>query len=86
MLKIRKGVMVSEVDGEAVLMDQSSGKYFGLNATAYSMLKAIADSGSAEAAIASVCAEYDAPAETVRADCLALIESLKSKGILEDAV
>lgn len=86
MLKIRSGVMVSEVDGEAVLMDQVSGKYFGLNATAYRMLKAMAESASEEEALSAISAEYDAPAEKIRSDYLALVETLKSKGILEDAV
>ena len=86
MLKIRSGVMVSEVDGEAVLMDQVSGKYFGLNATAYRMLRTLGDSSSLEEAIASACAEYEAPADTIRADFLALVDSLKARGILEDAV
>lgn len=80
-LTIPEEVLSRELDGEVVLLDLRSGRYFGLNATAarvWSMLKEDMDEGSMAAALV---AEFDVTEDRARADIEAFVTVLLDRGL-----
>jgi hypothetical protein len=78
-------VVVREIDGEAVLLDLASGRYFGLNAVGTRAWTALAAGGSVDEAVAAVAAEFDAPDAEIAADIAALVSELLARGLLTPA-
>ena len=72
-------VAVATTNGETVLLDRRRGKYFVLNETGGVIWRLVRRSGGATVGemVAAVEAEFDAPAERVRADAVALLERLR---------
>ena len=66
----------------AVLLDPQSGEYFSLSDVGARIWE-LCDGDHTDDAIAEQLAtEYDAPAETIRADALGLLAELESEGLL----
>jgi len=87
MIRLKDSVLVSRVDGEAVLLDADSSEYYGLNSPGTRMLDLLADCGDQETAIQLAAAEFDAPEERIRSDFIALLNALLEKGLVrQDAV
>lgn len=75
--------MVGEVlDGEAVLLDLTSGKYFALNATATRMWQLLSEDGDPDTVVRALLAEVDTDEPTLRADLERLVADLVGRGIL----
>jgi hypothetical protein len=81
-LQVSPDVVFREVDGEAVLLDLASGRYFGLNAVGTRVWSALADGGTIENAIAAIAAEFDAPEAQIAGDVRALVADLVARGLL----
>ena len=75
-------VIVRELAGESVVLDLSSGRYFGLNAVGTRVWQLIQEGQPVDGVIRSVTAEYDAEAGRVERDVLALLEDLKTRGLV----
>jgi len=77
-------VVAREVGGEAVLLDMTSGIYFGLNAVGTLAWQRIE---TGKASFAQICdaieAEFDAPREVIEKDARALVEQLLDKGLVK---
>lgn len=80
--EISSRVVGEVLDGEAVLLDLASGKYFSLNRSATRMWELLAERRGVEQVVAQVLNEFSADEATVRADLAALIADLLAKGIL----
>ena len=78
-------VLVQEVGGEAVLLDLSSERYFGLDPIGTRIWQLLADAPSLQQVHATLCGEFDAPAERIQADLLALVQELAVAGLVEIA-
>lgn len=77
-------VLVQESGGSLVLLDSESGQYFNLDEVGASIWH-LADGTRSVATIVSVLAEeYDAPAATIEADALELLDELREEGLLLD--
>jgi len=76
-------VVAREVGGEAVLLNLSSGTYFGLNDTGSMIWQLVdEDSASLEDICDAIEEEYDVAREDVERDVLALVEELVEHGLL----
>ena len=78
-------VLVQEVGGEAVLLDLASERYFGLDPIGTRIWQLLADAPALAQVHATLCGEFDAPAERIQADLLALVQELAVAGLVEIA-
>jgi hypothetical protein len=82
-LAVSADVVFREIDGEAVLLDLASGRYFGLNVVGTRVWNVIAGGGSVDDAVAAIVAEFDAPDAEIDADVRALVDDLVARGLLQ---
>ncbi len=75
-------VAVRDLDDEAVLVNLTSGVYFGLNPVGTRMWHLIGEQRDLEGVIVALCNEFDAPAATIEADLLGLVAQLVDRGLL----
>lgn len=80
---IPPGVMFRDLDGEAVLLELETGRYFGLNETGTRMWLLLRDHGAVESAFRSLLSEYDVPEDRLRSELLSFIGTLSSRRLLE---
>jgi hypothetical protein len=73
----------AEIDNEAVLMSIEQGNYYGLDAIGTDIWRRL----DGQVVVADLCAalgeEYDADADTIKRDVLALLERLIAEGLIE---
>lgn len=79
---VPQGVMFRDLDGEAVVLELESGRYFGLNETGTRMWLLLQEHGSVEAALCALLAEYDVAEECLRKELLSFVETLSSQRLL----
>jgi hypothetical protein len=81
-LRRQDGVMAQEAHGRTVLLRLEDGGYFALDDVG-AMIWELCDGHAAVGEIvARLCAEYDAPEHTVRADVLEFIGELRRERLL----
>ena len=71
-------VMYQEIGGEAVLLDLASETYFGLNEVGTRFRELLPEAATLAAVHAALCAAFDAPANAVERDLLALATQLRA--------
>jgi len=81
-VRAAEGVLVKELEGEAVLLDLASETYFGLDRTAFRIWSALTTCPSVEAAIESLAREYEVEDTVLTADVLRLLDALERKGLV----
>jgi hypothetical protein len=81
-LRIADDVVFRDLAGESVLLNLSTGTYFGLDAVGTRLWHLLKEQGSAAAAIATLQSEYDVDEQQLRQDVEALISRLLAKGLL----
>lgn len=74
-------VLSQEVGGETVLLDLASEQYFGLDPIGTRIWELLADAPPLEQVHATLCAEFEAEPERIRADLLALMQQLRDAGL-----
>ena len=84
-LRQPKGVMLRELDGEAVLLNLDNGRYYGLDEVGTRLYALLTGAATAEAALAAARAEYEVDEVTLHADVTALVERLVDEGLIEYA-
>ncbi|GAA4436451.1 lasso peptide biosynthesis PqqD family chaperone [Phytohabitans houttuyneae] len=82
-LKLRSGVLVTDTDYGAVLLDEESGAFWTLNETGVAVVRAIAEGGDAEAAVAALSREFDVDRATAEHDVSCLVSELCASGLME---
>lgn len=80
---VPQGVMFRDLDGEAVVLDLESGRYFGLNETGTRMWLLLQEHGAVEPALQAMLAEYDVTEERLRSEMLSFVDTLTSQRLLE---
>lgn len=80
--RVNEDVIFRELDGEVVLLDLASGRYYGLNAVGARVWAVIAAGGGVDDAVATVAAEFDAPEPEIAADVAALLDDLVARGLV----
>jgi hypothetical protein len=69
---------------EAVILNVSTGVYFGLDSIGTRMWQLISENGSMDKAVENFLAEFEVEEERLRHDFGLLIQQLKDKGLIVD--
>jgi len=75
-------VLVRDLDGESVVLDLQTEKYFGLDEVGTRMWAVLTTADSIEAAYETLLKEYDVEPERLRADIEGLVSQLVGHGLL----
>ena len=81
-VSVPAGVMFRDLDGEAVVLELDSGRYYGLNETGTRMWFLLLEHGEVEPALRALLEEYDVPEDRLRTDFLDFVEALVSQRLL----
>lgn len=79
---VPEGVLVRDLDGEAVALDLKTEKYYGLDQSGTRFWVALNEAASIQAAFELLLAEYDVEAERLRGDLEQFISKLVEHGLL----
>jgi hypothetical protein len=82
-IKPSQDVVFRDLSGEAVLLNFTTGMYFGLNEPGTRMWKLLLETGDREKTLARLKDEYDVDESRLRGDLDALIVQLMEKGLLQ---
>ena len=82
-LVLPQDVLISNVQGESVLLNLNSERYFGLDEVGTRMLSVLTTSNSIQTAYEALLEEYDVENEALRRDLADLIDRLVDQGLLE---
>lgn len=80
--RCREGVLVREIEGQAVVLDLHSRQYFSLNETGLRVWQLLSRGDSLGAMLAALQVEFDAPPELQRSDVEELLASLEGAGLV----
>lgn len=82
LLEANADLMMADLDGEAVLLNLQTGRYFGLNQVGTSIWAMIAEPCSVADIIAGLQKEYDVPADQLGQDVLAFLEDMEKRSLV----
>ena len=82
-LRVGEQTLHEEIDGEAVLLNLGSGKYYGLDEVGSRMWALLIRHRSMEPAYRALLEEYDVAPERLQRDLLTLVEDLVAHGLLD---
>ncbi len=77
------GVMFRDLDGEAVLLELETGRYYSLNETGTRMWILLQEHGSVETALQALLDEYDVAEERLRREFLGFVDILAKRRLLQ---
>src|SRR3954465_5350710 len=80
---VPESVLFRDLDGEAVLLETGSGRYYGLDEVGTRMWSLLQIHGETGAVCRALLAEYDVPEDRLRADLEKFVETLAARGLLE---
>lgn len=75
-------VVLQTADGEALLVKLTAEDMFALNQTGAEIVERLSQGATIEALVHALVETYDAPADAVTADVLALVGELQARGLL----
>lgn len=78
----QEGVLAQDAHGHTVLLRLEDGGYYALDEVGAIVWELCDGSRGIEELVAALCAEFDAPQETVRADVLEFIDDLRRERLL----
>ena len=81
-MRIREDVLVAHLEGEAVLLDLHSKRYYRLNATGARIWKGLEQSLAPDEIVAGLAAEFDVDANTARSEVDRVIGDLGERGLV----
>lgn len=76
-------VVYREFPSETVVLNLTTGRYFGLNPTAGRMVRALQEHGSARLAAVALDHEFDPPLEVIERDLGRFCRDLAQRGLLD---
>jgi len=82
LLKAVKGNVFTEIDGEAAILNTTSGKYYGLNETGTFVWDLIQESIRFEKIIRAVISNFDVKEEECKHDLEQLLRDLSKEGLV----
>ncbi|MEO8198816.1 MAG: PqqD family protein [Thermoanaerobaculia bacterium] len=81
--RAREGVLARELDGEAVLLDVASGRYFGLNDSGRRIWALLSGDLTLETLAGTLAAEFARPPENLLEDVVELLGELEREGLVD---
>ncbi|HSE34389.1 MAG TPA: PqqD family peptide modification chaperone [Pyrinomonadaceae bacterium] len=82
-VKLSNDVLISDLEGESVILNLQSERYYGLDKVGTRFLTLLRTSESIEHAFDVLLAEYDVDAEALRVDLTDLLLNLREQGLVE---
>ena len=82
-VKLPDDVLISDLEGESVILNLKSERYYGLDKIGTRFLTLLSKSDSIENAFEGLLAEYNVEADTLRIDLTALLLDLREQGLVE---
>ena len=82
-VKLPDDVLISDLEGESVILNLKSERYYGLDNVGTRFLSLLSTSESIEQAFEALLAEYDVEADTLRLDLTNLLVDLREQGLVE---
>ena len=82
-LRVPGNVLVSDLDGETVMLSLKTESYFGLDKIGTRMLAVVTAADSVEAAFNVLSDEFDIDHEQLRQDLAGILGNLMENGLLE---
>jgi hypothetical protein len=76
-------VLIQELQGESVLLNVGTGRYFGLDEMGTRMWAALTTADSLQVAYDTLLAEYDVDGQRLEGDLRNLVEKLVEHGLVE---
>ena len=80
-LTFTDALLATEVDGETMVMDIDTARYFTLNKVATEIMAGLRDGRSVGEVCTDLAARYDAPPAQIEAETLALVDTLIARGL-----
>ncbi|MCK8602747.1 PqqD family protein [Desulfoferrobacter suflitae] len=81
-IRLNDNIIWRTIEGEAVLLNQATGDYYGLNSVGCSFWEKIDGSRTVAEIIQLLMREYDVPEAAVTRDVLELIAEMQRQGLL----
>jgi len=82
-VRLRSDVVARDLDGEAVLLNLTTGFYFGLDPVGTAIWHALGRDPAVSAALADLLAEYDVIPERAERDLLRLVATLRENELVD---
>jgi len=79
---VPESVLFRDLDGEAVLLETGSSRYYGLNEVGTRMWSLLHLHGDIEAVCRALLAEYEVPEDRLREDLLRFVDTLAARGLI----
>ena len=80
--QIAESAVFEKVGDEMVILNTADGHYYGLDEVGCNMLELLEAHADVELVVEHLAAQYDASADVLRTDLLALIEQLQNHGLV----
>ena len=80
---ISRHAVFRDLDGEGVILDMGSGKYFGLNSVGARIWQLVEQHGGLRLVLDDLCREYDAAPDVLERDLLKLLGELEQARLVE---
>jgi hypothetical protein len=81
-MKPNPNVVFRDLDGEAVLLDLTTGTYFGLNEVGTRVWRFVHDGHDEAHIVATLAAEYDADRAVIAQDVAQLLAELRARNLI----
>jgi hypothetical protein len=81
-IRAAEGVLVRELDGEAVLLNVNTEQYYGLDEVGARLWAVLTQAESLQAALDQLLGEYEVEADVLRRDVEALAADLLAQGLI----
>ena len=82
-LRVNPSTMHRELQGEGVLLQLDTGKYFGLDEMGQRMWELIVAHGDFDRVVQALLEEYDVEREVLAADLTRLVDELRASSLIE---
>ena len=82
-VKLSENVLVSDLQGESVILNVNSQRYYGLDKIGTRFLTLVSNGDTIEYAFEAMLSEYDVAADELRVDLTDLLVQLKDHGLVE---
>lgn len=80
---VAPGLTAADLGGEAVVLDPSTGRYYGLNELGARIFELARRPRSVERIMHALLQEYDVEAEKLKADLLAFLHQMEQRQLIE---
>jgi hypothetical protein len=81
-LRLSPDVLYRDLEGQAVMLDLSSGLYFGLNEVGTRIWTLMAEGRDISAIVQALAREFDADESTIERDVRDLVDVLRSRNLI----